>query len=102
MAMLQIVTAIRGVSVDTSATAFGKGPPFFQGFLDDHVDHFVDVLQRLVPGTSRSRRTGAFERGAIGVPRRSAQGILVRLHHNFEAIGLHGNSYAWAMATLSV
>src|SRR5690349_16227099 len=33
---------------------FRKSPPLFEELLDDHVNHLVDVLQRLVPGAAGS------------------------------------------------
>ena len=82
--------------------AFGKGSSFSKEFFDNHANDFVDVLQCLIPGTSRGCGANGFERRAVGVPGGIAQGVLVRLDNNFETVGLHDRQLGPETATFLV
>lgn len=64
---------------------FRKWDCVFFEFLNHHLYDFLNVLESLFPGVAPRCRPILFEYWAVCVPT-----IVIRLHHDFECIGLHG------------
>ena len=64
----------------------GKSNSIFPEFIHDHLDNFVDILQRLGFRRTLGNRTESTQSGAVSVI-----SAFIGFHNDFEGIRLHQN-----------